>query len=263
MAVSSSQPKRDVNMGKRFLKVAAASLMAIAAPAQAVIVLQDNFDGENGGLTALNYTGFSNWVSNGAGGVDLVAMPDYGITCSGGSGSCVDLDGSAGPGRIETARSYAFNAGDRVYLSFDLSGSQRGSDSDIWRVGFSFVDPTDIFGFGYNVAEFDIFTPQLRVDTTRIFVVPTIAPNAPFARRHMYFTAAEAGSVNVFFGDRGSDGIGPILDNVVLDISAAVPEPASWVMMILGFGLAGGALRRRTAGSSIRAFASQTLMTSV
>lgn len=37
-------------------------------------------------------------------------------------------------------------------------------------------------------------------------------------------------------------------DNVALDvtqISSAVPEPATWAMMIVGFGLAGGALRNR------------------
>ena len=33
------------------------------------------------------------------------------------------------------------------------------------------------------------------------------------------------------------------VDNVT--ITAAVPEPAAWGMMLLGFGLAGGALRRR------------------
>ena len=36
------------------------------------------------------------------------------------------------------------------------------------------------------------------------------------------------------------------LDNVSL---AAVPEPASWGLMILGFGLVGGAMRRRSAGA--------------
>ena len=32
---------------------------------------------------------------------------------------------------------------------------------------------------------------------------------------------------------------------VVLDVPSAVPEPATWAMMITGFGLAGAALRRR------------------
>jgi hypothetical protein len=249
-------------MGKQFLAIAAAASFALTTSAQATIVLQDNFDGENGGATALNYTGFTNWISNGAGGVDLVAMPDFGLTCAGGSGSCVDLDGSAGPGRIETARSYAFNAGDRVLLTFDISGSQRGNDSDIWRAGFSFVNPTDILGFGYNVAGTDIFTPQLRLGTTRIFLVPTLTPDAPFANRNIYFTAAESGALNVFFGDRGSDGIGPILDNVVLDISAAVPEPASWAMLIAGFALVGGAMRWRTDPARLRQLNLQKRMTS-
>jgi hypothetical protein len=34
--------------------------------------------------------------------------------------------------------------------------------------------------------------------------------------------------------------------------TAAVPEPASWAMMIGGFALAGGALRRRRAGAEVR-----------
>lgn len=35
------------------------------------------------------------------------------------------------------------------------------------------------------------------------------------------------------------------LDNVAMASNAAVPEPATWAMMLAGFGLAGAALRRR------------------
>ena len=35
------------------------------------------------------------------------------------------------------------------------------------------------------------------------------------------------------------------IDNLVVNSGAAVPEPASWALMIGGFGLAGAALRRR------------------
>lgn len=59
------------------------------------------------------------------------------------------------------------------------------------------------------------------------------------------FTLADAGSVKFFIYD---DYIGDNQGGVSLSISplaAAVPEPATWAMMILGFGLVGGALRRR------------------
>jgi hypothetical protein len=35
--------------------------------------------------------------------------------------------------------------------------------------------------------------------------------------------------------------------------AAAVPEPASWAMMISGFGLVGGAMRRRVTPQLLRA----------
>ena len=32
-----------------------------------------------------------------------------------------------------------------------------------------------------------------------------------------------------------------------VDVAAAVPEPTTWAMMIMGFGLVGSAMRRRNA----------------
>lgn len=42
----------------------------------------------------------------------------------------------------------------------------------------------------------------------------------------------------------------PTLDNLTFVTSTVVPEPATWAMMIAGFGLAGAALRRRTASAT-------------
>ena len=44
-------------------------------------------------------------------------------------------------------------------------------------------------------------------------------------------------------------------DNIVVNATAAVPEPASWALMILGFGVTGFALRRRSAGAPRVAYA--------
>ena len=35
------------------------------------------------------------------------------------------------------------------------------------------------------------------------------------------------------------------IDNLVVNVAAAVPEPASWAMMVGGFGMLGAAMRRR------------------
>jgi len=52
-----------------------------------------------------------------------------------------------------------------------------------------------------------------------------------------------------FQADYFADGRGVLLDNVIVNgelaPGAAVPEPATWGMMILGFGAAGSVLRRR------------------
>ncbi|MDX2209877.1 MAG: PEPxxWA-CTERM sorting domain-containing protein [Sphingopyxis sp.] len=51
---------------------------------------------------------------------------------------------------------------------------------------------------------------------------------------------AAAGSKLTFKAVGTSDSFGGYVDNITL---AAVPEPATWAMMIMGFGLIGGALR--------------------
>ena len=51
---------------------------------------------------------------------------------------------------------------------------------------------------------------------------------------------------------KGCRGGGPVFDGTSgrlvfsLMVTAPVPEPATWAMMIAGFGLTGGAMRRRT-----------------
>jgi hypothetical protein len=62
------------------------------------------------------------------------------------------------------------------------------------------------------------------------------------------FTWTQTGSgVPAFsFRDADNDGVTwPTLDNLVIGIANPVPEPASWALMLGGFGLVGGALRRR------------------
>ncbi len=57
--------------------------------------------------------------------------------------------------------------------------------------------------------------------------------------------APSSGSVRVQIETAFTYSAGPGLDNVSLTATGGVPEPASWALMIAGFGLVGGALRQR------------------
>jgi PEP-CTERM motif len=232
----------NLTMRTSFLTFATVALAALSVPANANIVFSDNFDGENGGLSALNYTGFTNFATTGN--VDLVKTPDYGITCAGGGGSCVDLDGTPGPGEIETFSSFAFNAGDKVSFLFDLSGSQRGTSED-FRFGFRSQGGAIAYNNAAVSSDFlggssfgNFFQNDLGLTGFNI------ASSTPFGNATFSFTAGNAGLFKVFLRSNSSDTLGILIDNVSIDISAAVPEPASWAMMIAGFGLVGGAMRR-------------------
>jgi hypothetical protein len=63
-----------------------------------------------------------------------------------------------------------------------------------------------------------------------------------FSTYSLSFTAGTAGTTKILFATTEAGDIGPLLDNVSLDISG-VPEPETWAMLVLGvFGI--GAMLR-------------------
>ena len=61
------------------------------------------------------------------------------------------------------------------------------------------------------------------------------------------FASNSAASIDrLVFNLSSTNGTSYNVDNIVVNgIAAAVPEPATWAMMLVGFGLAGSAMRRR------------------
>jgi hypothetical protein len=227
-----------------------AALAALASgAAHAAVVLSDNFDAENGGVSQTNYTGFANFdVTSGA--VDLIAPGNsWGLT---GAGSFVDLDGSAfAAGTITSKAAYSYSAGDLVTLTFDISGNERGccDQNDQWFAGFNFAGPTSVNHWTVDGSDAGTLSiPGGTANFTNGFGLPQGTLWGPHT---VSFVATSAGTVNPFFGTYSNDNVGPLLDNVSLSIGA-VPEPGTWAMMLIGVGMAGAGLRaarRRQAGA--------------
>ncbi len=217
----------------------ALAAIALAAPASAGVVFSDTFDAEAGGNSALNYAGFANFSVTGN--VDVVKSGEFGIVCS---GSCVDLDGSSGPGSIQSLASFAFNAGDTIRLTGTLGGSQRSGASDSYFFGFIFGGSTNMLNYGANFNAGDVIILP-NVTTGNVTTSSSIAGTDPFGSYSIFFTAGTAGTLKFTIGTNSADNVGPLLDDVKLSIDARVPEPAAWAMMLAGFGLVGAAMRRR------------------
>jgi hypothetical protein len=178
--------------------------------------------------------------------VDVVgASNPYGIT--GITSNVVDLDGTPGPATIiSSPSSFAYNAGDIVTLSLLLGGAQRGSVSDTFVLGLAFSNPASVANFtgaGY-------FSSVTALPSTTL----NLAGADPFALSSISFTATNAGTLGFSFGTTSSDNVGPLLDDVKLDVTSTVPEPSTWAMMILGFaGVGFMAFRKRKNGLALTA----------
>lgn len=216
--------------------IAIAALAAAGSASATTVLFSDDFESDTPALGIT--TTLNKWVVNGN--VDVVGMPNgFGITCAGG---CVDLDGTTGPGRITSAM-IAFAANLPVTISYDLSGSQRSSATDAFAFFVSFPHPyiaaTDIT-WNQPGSPSASYTWASQWSGQAFFA--DINGTMPWTTFTFAFTPTTAATMQIGFMTQSADNIGPLIDNVLI---SQVPEPATWAMLIAGFGLVGTAMRRR------------------
>lgn len=204
-------------MRKTLTVLTIAAGCAFAASAQATVVFQDGFESEPAG-SALNYNAFANWdVLNGT--VDKIASGDFSISCAGGAGLCVDMDGSTrNAGDLATKASFNVFTGETVRLMFDFSGNQRGGASDTMAVSLG-----GLFSETFS----------------------NVLPGQAFQTVTRTFVAAANENANLVFSHGGGDNVGMILDNVKLEVEpVSVPVPPTMLLMGSVLGLVAWKARR-------------------
>lgn len=150
---------------------------------------------------------------------------------SDGDGFSIDMDGLA---RGFVHQDISTVVGQRYNLTFDISGNpDAGPDTDF-----------------LSVALFGAAGPGVPNFLTSYSVTSANNHGAMNWSRRSYAFTASAPSVTISFASANSNlcCYGAAIDNVA--VNAAVPEPATWGMMVLGFGAAGSMIRRRKAVSA-------------
>jgi len=179
---------------------------------------------------------------------------DFGTAVPAVSGAFTAFTGASGPLATETktgnVRIYDATSGDSVRpanATGDWLAIRRNAS---YNIAFT----TGVSAISFVLGSLD---PQNSIRLTVGSVVTTLTGG-------QIIGLASPSSGNASFGRVTYDfGTGPQLTNIeflsgnnsfeIDSIVAAAPEPASWLMMILGFGLVGGLLRRRRAMGTLAA----------
>ena len=204
----------------------------IAAPASATTLVDGGFEAKGAALPVNNYC----YDNQNAGDGVCAASPWVNL----GSNSGVIRTGSGAWGGVAAATGsyYGFIqvAGS---LGQSFVATENGTATASW------VD-TNRPGYG-SLQSYDVWIDQGM--TSQLVGNYAAAVGGWVSRTSSSFALVNGQSYTLRFTGLATSDATAFIDNVALNVtpSAAVPEPASWAMLIAGFGLVGAAARRRRA----------------
>ncbi|MBL8554548.1 MAG: PEPxxWA-CTERM sorting domain-containing protein [Phenylobacterium sp.] len=246
--------------------MAACVLAGAATSADATQLWYGTFNGAYGGASVENVGGpdqeLGKFLVIGSGNTNIYKSGEGGVNCGTGFTSCMSLEASnLTQGTIRTldlsnpmgGSQFKILGGDAVTVSFELSGNQRSADptSTDRFLASLFYDPVVDVGAVLRAGPWTSLVPVDPPAGNGFGFTARIAAGTGFQTYSISFVAPQdmqfAFQISGF-GPLPNDGLGPILRSVSVDVAdpaGGVPEPATWAMMLLGFGGLGGVLRRR------------------
>lgn len=167
----------------------------------------------------------------------------------------VQAQANSSSGGVGKATGFTFTIGQALKIT--------SSVNDLWRAGAlpRFSDGSGLIGDRFATADDDSGEPLGSLIGINFGQWTQNGFSAPFGSlvgryadgTYQLFganfngAAAGSGALELFYWDSNSvDNSGEIAFSL-----AAVPEPTTWAMMILGFGVIGGAMRRRRAQTKV------------
>ena len=217
-------------------KILAAAALLIGVPADAAFIVNGSFEAPSVGVSFYSagstaITGFTVVALPGGGDVQLTnntAFGGIGAVASDGA-QFLDLTGNIGRGGGVRTDAFQTVAGQTYTAAFDVGAFY-------------------IAGFGsYGNATVDLYVNGVYAQSfTKIQTRTT--PGTDYGRFSYDFVGAGGATTLAFYSSlsTSSSNLGVAFDNLTVTTAVAgVPEPATWVMMIVGFGALGFGMRRR------------------
>lgn len=193
--------------------VSAMATLAIASPAVALTTFTNNF--ESGGYAGTGFEtlgAYEGWTAS-SGFIEVQHGNVAGLSHSG--THHVELDSTTN------------------------SSMTRSIDQGLYTLSFFYSNRPNVVAASNGI--------NVLLNNVIILTIPGALGGAGTAwtQYDINFDAALGGPNALTFSATGtSDSFGGYLDDISLQASA-IPEPASWAMMVIGLGIVGGALRRR------------------